>query len=148
MNLEGFLGGSSYGISYGSMAAAGVWMIISAVLAIVGGIVLYFVLFTKQNEDKFTGFLKWVYEFFTFKKMLLEALLKILYMIVAIYITLSSFSLLSTSFVGFLLQIVFGNLIARICFEFSLILLTICKNTTEINDKLSKPKKEEKKDKE
>lgn len=144
MNLEGFLGGSSYG----SMAAAGVWMIISAVLAIVGGIVLYFVVFTKQNEGKFTGFLKWVYEFFTFKKMLLEALLKILYMIVAIYITLSSFSLLSTSFVGFLLQIVFGNLIARICFEFSLILLTICKNTTEINDKLSKPKKEEKKDKE
>lgn len=148
MNLEGFLGGSSYGSGYGSMAAAGVWMIISAVLAIVGGIVLYFVVFTKQNEGKFTGFLKWVYEFFTFKKMLLEALLKILYMIVAIYITLSSFTLLSTSFIGFLLQIVFGNLIARICFEFSLILLTICKNTTEINDKLSKPKKEEKKDKE
>ena len=63
-------------------------------------------------------------------------------MIVAIYITLSSFSLISISFIGFLLQLTLGNLLARIGFEFSLLLLTICKNTTEINDKLSKSKKE------
>lgn len=152
MNMGGLLGGSSYtSSSLSGVAAAGVWIIISVVLAIVGGIVLYFVVFTKQNENKFTGFMKWVYEFFTFKKMLLETLLRILYMIIAIYITLSSFALISTSFVGFLLQLTFGNLIARICFEFSLLLLNICRNTTEINDKLSKPKKEvkeEKKDKE
>lgn len=152
MSMGGLLGGSSYtSSSLSGVAAAGVWIIISVVLAIVGGIVLYFVVFTKQNENKFTGFMKWVYEFFTFKKMLLETLLRILYMIIAIYITLSSFALISTSFVGFLLQLTFGNLIARICFEFSLLLLNICRNTTEINDKLSKPKKEvkeEKKDKE
>lgn len=152
MNMGGLLGGSSYtSSSLSGVAAAGIWMIISVVLAIVGGIVLYFVVFTKQNENKFTGFMKWVYEFFTFKKMMLETLLRILYMIIAIYITLSSFALISTSFVGFLLQLTFGNLIARICFEFSLLLLNICRNTTEINDKLSKPKKEvkeEKKDKE
>lgn len=152
MSMGGLLGGSSYtSSSLSGVAAAGVWIIISVVLAIVGGIVLYFVVFTKQNENKFTGFMKWVYEFFTFKKMLLETLLRILYMIIAIYITLSSFALISTSFVGFLLQLTYGNLIARICFEFSLLLLNICRNTTEINDKLSKPKKEvkeEKKDKE
>lgn len=148
MNMGGLLGGSSYtSSSLSGVAAAGIWMIISVVLAIVGGIVLYFVVFTKQNENKFTGFMKWVYEFFTFKKMMLETLLRILYMIIAIYITLSSFALISTSFVGFLLQLTFGNLIARICFEFSLLLLNICRNTTEINDKLSKPKKEVKEDK-
>lgn len=148
MNMGGLLGGSTYtSSSLSGVAAAGVWMIISVVLAIVGGIVLYFVVFTKQNENKFTGFMKWVYEFFTFKKMMLETLLRILYMIIAIYITLSSFALISTSFVGFLLQLTFGNLIARICFEFSLLLLNICRNTTEINDKLSKPKKEVKEEK-
>lgn len=148
MNMGGLLGGSSYtSSSLSGVAAAGIWMIISVVLAIVGGIVLYFVVFTKQNENKFTGFMKWVYEFFTFKKMMLETLLRILYMIIAIYITLSSFALISTSFVGFLLQLTFGNLIARICFEFSLLLLNICRNTTEINDKLSKPKKEVKEEK-
>ena len=41
---------------------------------------------------------------------------------------------------------------ARITFEFSLVLLTICKNTTEINSKMKsglkevKPKKEETKE--
>ncbi len=148
--VNDLLGGNSYtnSLGLGSVAAAGVWMIVSLVLAIVGGIVLYFLIFTKQNEHKFTGFMKWLYDFFTFKNMLLETLLKVLYIIVALYITLSSFSLISISFIGFLLQLILGNLLARIGFEFSLILLTICKNTTEINDKLSKTKKEEKKDKE
>ena len=57
--------------------------------------------------------------------------------------------LISTSFVLFLVQLVFGNIIARIGFEFSLLMITICKNTTEINDKLKQnivPKKEEKKE--
>lgn len=142
--VNDLLGGSNYTDSFGlsGVAAAGVWMIISLVLAIIGGIVLYFLVFTKQNENKFTGFMGWLYNFFTFKNMLLETLLKVLYIIIAIYITLSSFSLISISFIGFLLQLTLGNLLARIGFEFSLILLTICKNTSEINDKLSKHKKE------
>lgn len=136
----------SYG-NYGSSASgAMIWMIISIVLAIIGGIALYFTVFGKANENKFTGFMKWLYDFVTFKKMILESLLRVLYIIVAIYITLSSFALISTSFVGFLAMLVLGNLIARITFEFSLVLLTICKNTTEINSKMKsevKPKKEE-----
>lgn len=147
MGLDSILGNSnSFSSNLGGVAAAGVWMIVSVVLAIIGGLALYFLVFTKQNENKFTGNMAWIYDFFTFKKMLLETLLKILYMIVAIYITLSSFSLISISFIGFLLQLTLGNLLARIGFEFSLLLLTICKNTTEINDKLSKNKKEDKKE--
>lgn len=134
---------------YGSSSANGamIWMIISLVLAVIGGIVLYFTVFGKANENKFTGFMKWLYDFVTFRKMILESLLRVIYIIVAIYITLSSFALISTSFVGFLGMLVLGNLIARITFEFSLILLTICKNTTEINSKMKsevKTKKEEK----
>ena len=90
-----------------------------------------------------------MFDFVTFKKLILEDILKILYIIVAIYITLSSLGLISTSFVLFLVQLVFGNIIARIGFEFSLLMITICKNTTEINDKLKQnivPKKEEKKE--
>ena len=146
MGLGGLLEGSNN--SYNTLTSASVWMIISAVVAIIGGIALYFTVFSKQNEDKYTGFMKWLYDFFTFKKMVVETLLRIIYIIVAVYITLSSFSLISISFVGFLVQLVFGNLVARLVFEFSLLMLTICKNTTEINDKLSKAKKEEKKEKE
>ena len=138
----------SYG-SYGSSASTSgevIWLIIAAVLAIIGGIALYFTVFGKANENKFTGFMKWLYDFVTFKKMILELLLRVLYLIVAIYLTLSSFALISSSFVSFLGMLIIGNLIARITFEFSLVLLTICKNTTEINNKMksdTKTKKEE-----
>lgn len=135
-----------YGYNSFSNGIAGslVWMIIAAVLAVIGGIALYFTVFSKANENKFSGFMKWLYDFVTFKKMMIETILRVLYIITAIYITLSSFALISTSFVSFLLTITLGNILARIVFEFSLVLLTICKNTTEINGKMKSTVKEEK----
>ena len=146
------LGSNLYSYGYNSANGVMIWMVISVVLAIIGGICLYFTVFSKANENKFTGFMKWLYDFVTFKKMMLESLFRVLYIIVAIYVTLSSFALISTSFVAFLGMLVLGNLVARITFEFSLVLLTICKNTTEINSKMKsdvkevKPKKEVKKE--
>ena len=137
----------SYGSYSSSPSGVMIWMIISAVLAVIGGIALYFTVFTKANENKFTRFMKLLYDFVTFKKMILESLLRVLYLIIAIYLTLSSFALISTSFISFLCMLVIGNLMARITFEFLLVLLTICKNTTEINSKMkseTKTKKEEK----
>lgn len=133
--------------SFNSINQAGIWFIISVVVAIIGGIFIYFMLLTKDNEKKCTGFMKTLFDFATFKKLILEDILKILYIIVAIYITLSSLALISSSFVLFLVQLVFGNIIARIVFEFSLLMLTICKNTTEINDKLKQSKSVKKEDK-
>ena len=120
-----------------------VWIILSLILAIVGGILIYFLFLSKKNEGKFTGFLGWLYDFLSFKKMFLETLLKITYLIVAIYITLSSFTLIGDSFLGFLLQLLLGNVIARVVYEFSLILLVICRNTTEIAKNTKKAEKVE-----
>lgn len=119
-------------------AASAIWMIIAAVLALVGGILIYFLFLSKKNEGKFKGFWGWLYDFLSFKKMFIEALLKISYLVAALYITLASFALISTSFVAFLMMILGGNLLARIVYEFSLILLVICRNTTDINNKLNK----------
>lgn len=124
----------SYRGGYG--ADAGIWMIIAAVLAVVGGIVLYFTFLKKSNEEKFKGFAGWMYDFLTFKKMLIENLLKVLYLICALFITLSSLAMIGVSFLGFLMYLVFGNLFVRIIYEFSLVLLVICRNTTDINKKL------------
>ena len=76
---------SAYLRSSSSLVEGSVWLIISLVLAIVGGILVYFLFLSKKNEGKFTGFLGWLYDFLSFKKMFLEALLKITYLIVAIY---------------------------------------------------------------
>ena len=130
-----------------SAVGSTVWVILSLILAVVGGILVYFLFLSKKNEGKFTGFLGWLYDFLSFKKMFLEALLKVTYLIIAIYITLYSFVLIGDSFLGFLLTLVLGNVIARVVYEFSLILLVICRNTTEIAKNTSKKvedKKEEK----
>lgn len=70
--------------------------------------------------------------------MWLETILKVSYLILTIYITLMSFELIGKSFIAFLLTLVFGNIILRVVYELSLILLTICRNTTEINKNLNR----------
>ena len=121
-----------------------VWLIVSIILAVIGGILIYFLFLSKKNEGKFKGFVGWLYDFLSFKKMFMEALLKITYLIVALYITLSSFALIGSNFIGFLAMLIIGNVVARLVYEFSLLLLVICRNTTEINKKLSKKYKESK----
>ena len=121
-----------------------VWLIVSIILAVIGGILIYFLFLSKKNEGKFKGFVGWLYDFLSFKKMFMEALLKITYLIVALYITLSSFALIGSNFIGFLAMLIIGNVVARLVYEFSLLLLVICRNTTEINKKLSKKDKESK----
>ena len=135
---------NSYGVSSTILdsspkfVTSGIWTIVSVILAIIGGIVLYFTFLSKKNEGKFTGFLGWLYDFLTFKKMMIENVLKILYIIVALFVTLSSFGLISISFLAFLLTLVIGNVLTRVIYELLLVKLVICKNTTEINKKLNK----------
>lgn len=138
---------SGYGTSTAMLtrgASSAIWTIIAAVLAVVGGIVLYFTFLSKKNEGKFTGFLGWMYDFLTFKKMMIENLLKILYLIAALFITLGSFALISTSFLAFLMVIIFGNVAARVLYELLLVTLVICRNTTDINKKLGNKETEKK----
>ena len=126
---------NSYGVSptildsSPKFVASGIWTIVSVILAIIGGIVLYFTFLSKKNEGKFTGFLGWLYDFLTFKKMMIENVLKILYIIVALFVTLSSFGLISISFLAFLLTLVIGNVLTRVIYELLLVKLVICKNT-------------------
>ena len=131
-------------LSSSSVQSASVWIIVSIILAVIGGILIYFLFLSKKNEGKFKGFVGWLYDFLSFKKMFMEALLKITYLIVALYITLSSFALIGSNFIGFLAMLIIGNVVARLVYEFSLLLLVICRNTTEINKKLSKKDKESK----
>ena len=116
-----------------------VWMIVSLVLAIIGGIVLC-IMFNSKNVKFTDKYLIWIKDFFNFKHLTLSAILKLSYAILAIYVTLSSFGLISISFVAFLVQLILGNIILRIIFEMALLLITICKNTTEINNKLKNKK--------
>ena len=124
---------SGYGYSNG----AEIWIIVSLILGVIGGILTYFLFLTKKNDGKFKGFVKWLYEFLSFKKMCIEVILKIICLILTIYITLSSFAFISSpaAFFGLL---ILGNLFIRIMFEFSLLFLMMFNQVKEINDKMKK----------
>lgn len=120
--------------SVGNMA---IWVIVSLVLAIIGGVTAYF-LFVKNDKKLENKNLMWLKNFLNFKKMLIEDLLKITYLILAIFITLYSFALIAVNFFAFVLVLTLGNLMLRLVYEASLVLIMIWKNTTEINKKLKK----------
>ena len=121
----------------GSFNGSAVWTIVSLVLALVGGLVVYF-LFFKPDKKMPNKYLEWIKEFFNFHKMLIEDIVKIIYLVLTIFITLVSFELITESFVSFLLTLILGNLFLRVMFELSLIMIMIWKNTNEINKKLKK----------
>lgn len=139
MDLNDILSYGSYGNSYGSgFDGAYIWMIISAVIAVIGGCVLYFIFTNKDFSGKFKGFTKKVVDFLTFERGILLPILKISYLILTIYITLSSFSLIGVSFIGFLMTLVLGNLIVRVLYEMSLLMVGLASDVKEIKKGLKK----------
>ena len=134
-----FVDSYDYGITKPvSFNESSIWIIISLVVAIIGGICLYFTVFSDKNERKYQGFMSKLYDYVKFKKMYITVILKVSYLVLAIYLTLVSFTAISTSFLAFLLILIFGNLILRLIYEFSLVLLSIQENVSEINKKMQK----------
>ena len=122
--------GSNSGMGNFGMGGA-IWLIVALILSLIGCFVIYF-LFVKKDNKISNKFLLWIRDFLRFDKMLIETILKITYIFAALFITLGSFAVIGTSFLTFLLTLVFGNILARVIYEASLIIIMIWKNTTEI----------------
>ncbi len=126
-----------------TLEGVAVWTIVSLILAIIGGILVYF-LFIKGKNLKLTPFLKNLRDLLDFKVMVLETILKILYLIITIFVILVSFSFIAVNFLTFLLVLIFGPIIVRVIYEASMMLIMIWKNTKIIADNTTP--KETKKD--
>ena len=125
----------TYNYNITSSEELGLWVVISFVVAVIGGIILYFTFLSKDNENAFDGFKKKLYNFLNFKTLTIEALLKICYLITALFITITSFGLIATSFLGFILFLILGNLMVRVMYEFALLVILIYRNVKELNEK-------------
>ena len=121
-------------LSY-NVAGSGIWTVIALILAIIGAFLVYF-MFAKPKKEYPNKFLNWLRSFLNFQEMLIEPILKVSYIFVALFITLTSFNFISVHFLMFLAYLIVGNLIARVIYEWLLILLSIWKNTKEINKKM------------
>lgn len=122
---------SSLNNTANTLEGMGVWTIISLILAIVGGILVYF-LFVKVKEDPKNKFLKWLKDFLAFKTMWIETILKVLYYILTIFFILGSFALIPVSFLSFISTLVLAPIVIRLIYEFSMMFIMIWRNTADI----------------
>lgn len=117
-----------------------IWGIIAAVLAIVGGILVYF-LFVKAKTEPKNKFLKWLKDFLSFKIMWIEPILKVVYYIATIFTVLISFSFLALGGSGFLMFLGFlllGPIVIRIAYEATMMFIMIWRNTRDISENTKK----------
>ena len=130
-------GGSS---TTDAMAGAGIWTIIAAILAIVGGILVYF-LFVKSKTEPKGKFAKWLKDFLAFKVMWIEPILKVVYYIATIFIILFSFTFLALGGVGvlsFFMCLILGPIAVRLAYEMTMMFIMIWRNTRDIAEKVTK----------
>ena len=111
------------------------WTVVAFVLAICGAIISYF-MFVKPEKKYDSKFVNWLRSFLNFNEMLIEPILKVTYIFFALFITLSSFSLIGINFLAFLLTLLLGKLFIRVVYEASMMMIGIWKNTKEINKKM------------
>lgn len=112
--------------------------VILFLIALVGGVCAYLMFVKSDEEPKDPRLLK-LKEFLSFNKMIIEGLLKATYIIFALFITLYSFQIMvGTSFITGLMLLILLNIMLRIGYEASLIVLLIWRNTSDINKKLGK----------
>lgn len=109
---------------------------IAVIASLVVAIIVYFTFLSKRNAGRFTGFVGWLYEVLNFGKLIIEALLKICYMFITLFISIISIIHMKDSFGEGLLMLIGFNVIIRICYECLLMIVMLCKNTKEINSKL------------
>ena len=126
--------------STSDLAGAGIWVIIAAILAIVGGILVYF-LFVKSKTEPKGKFAKWLKDFLSFKVMWIEPIMKVVYYIATIFTILFSFTFLAAGGTGvlmFFIALILGPVVTRIIYESFMMFIMIWHNTQEIADNTKK----------
>lgn len=127
----------NYSYSYGMGQATG--LIIALLVAIILAIVLNFTFLSKKNEGKYTGALGKIYNFLCFNKFYAESILKLVYIVTAVIITVMGIAaMFSVEFFSGLLTVVIGNMALRVAYELIMMFIILCKKTVSIDKKLDK----------
>ncbi|MBR2839755.1 DUF4282 domain-containing protein [Candidatus Saccharibacteria bacterium] len=135
---------SGYGSNTSTVEGIGIWGVIALILAIIGGILVYF-LFVKNKTTPKGSFAKWLKNFLEFKIMWIEPILKVAYYIATIFIVLYSFSFFGmvsymggTAILMFFICLIFGPIVIRLAYELTMMFIMIWRNTQNISDNTAK----------
>lgn len=109
--------------------------LVTFIIAIAATIIIYTVFMDKRNKDTYSNPLKKLFDYLHFNKFFMEPILKITYIFSSLYLTISAFGYIGTSFFFCLLILILGNIILRMTFEVLMVIYKIYLNLNEINKK-------------
>lgn len=119
-------------------------MLVAAVLAVVGTVLLFIFVLPGDKRAALPTVGKWIHDFLNFKSLIVEAVLKFLYILSTIFVILTGiFTLFTENYFGQsnavkgLLTIVLGPLTVRLGFELLMLLILLTKNVIGINRRLA-----------
>ena len=128
-----------YGYSYYSRgSSAGTLGVIAVVLAIIATVAICVLVMPKSKRESLSGFLLKLHEIVNFKSLIIEKILKVLYVFASCAVILVGFFEIFAGmpFFACLAVIVIGPFVVRLIYE-GLMLFIICvQNVIEINKKL------------
>lgn len=124
----------SYYYYYDLLTAMPIAVLTAAILAIV----MYFTFLRKENEGKYTGWKKTVYDFFNFNRFYTEDIMKLLYVLLTAAFTVIGIFMLFVEFATGLILIIVGNLALRIAYELVMMFVILCRKTVSIDKKMDR----------
>lgn len=117
----------------------GLILLISALIAVIAGIVLCITFLNKRNEGRYEGFMGKIYTALTFNRFYAENIIKFVYIIAACAVTVIGIVLLVMgSFVTGIIMLVGVNLAMRVSVELILMFIILCKKTVSMDRRLEK----------
>lgn len=118
---------------------SGLVMAIAAAVAAVIGIILYFTLFAKRNEDRFSGLKGKFYNLMTLNRFYAEDILKFFYIVITFAVTAAGIAaIVLGSFLAGITILVAGNVSLRLTFELVMMFIMLCRKTVSMDRKLSR----------
>ena len=149
MSLEDLLEGGSYAYSsYETAQTVAALGIVSLVLAIVATVLAFIFITPEKKRASLPKFFQVVADVFNFKGLIIEKILKALYIFLTIYVILDGFFMIfvGAPFFSCLLTMVLGPVLVRVVFELLMMLVLLVKNVISINNKLKNQNDEPAKD--
>ena len=132
-----------YGSPLDALARTGAVGVIAFVIGLIAAIVIFVAFLSPRNDGKYTGAAAWFYEFLNFRKLIVDGLLRVLYIALSITLVIYSFLNIFVGYGDFFPKVlsffgisIFGNLLLRIVYELLMMFVIVCRNTSDINRKL------------
>ncbi len=115
-----------------------VFSIVSLILAIAAMVLSFIFIIPAKKRNKLPKFFQIIHDIFNFNGLVIEVILKALYIVSTIFTILYSFFMIFTGYgvFGWILTMILGPVIIRIVFELIMMSILLVKNVIAINVKL------------